>query len=375
MDTQVMIFYASAGFGHEKAARGIEEAMRTSLDPAAVECLDTVKLAPGFFGDLYRQTYLLQIKYAPWLWGMFYYSFDVPWIYFFTRKIRRLLNSLTARKLETLLVEKNPETVIATHFLAVEVAAFLKIRGRIRSKIISVVTDYLPHYVWTAAGVDGYAVAVEETKDGLIRRGVPAERIRITGIPIESKFLKTNSKEELAAKFNLKTSVFTILLTSGGGGIGALVDIVDGLLELKKTMQVLVVCGTNKDLFERLSKRSEAWPSLKVFGFVNNMQELMEVSDIVIGKAGGLTITESFSKGKPVILFQSIPGQERRNAVCVERYGAGILAHGAPDVIKRIRGLLENPKEFDSLKAGARQLSRPFAAEDIVRWVKEGVRV
>ena len=141
----------------------------------------------------------------------------------------------------------------------------------------------------------------------------------MTGIPVEKKFLADLPTLETRARLQLDLSAFTVLITSGGGGIGSMKNIVEGLLGLKKPIQILAVCGTNQLLFHRLSDRAVDRPLLKVFGFVDHMQELMAASDLVIGKGGGLTITESFSQGKPIILFQSIPGQETRNAFFVHQ--------------------------------------------------------
>ncbi len=370
---KILILYASAGHGHEKAAKGLKEAFEGLADGVEAEELDTLSLATPFFGNLYRQMYLLQIKYIPWMWGIFYYSFDVPWIYFFIKRVRRILNSVTARNLEKFLIAKDPDVILATHFTGIEVAGFLKEKKKIHSKIVSVVTDYLPHFVWMAGEVDTYAVAIQETKDGLVERGVLPEKVRVTGIPIEGKFSKQCPKEAFIAKWGLEKGKFTVLVTSGGSGIGAMRTLVEGLLDLNKPLQILAVCGTNQRLFAELDARSRKNTELKVFGFVDNMEEFMEASDIVVGKGGGLTITESFSKGKPVILFRSIPGQEKRNALCVERYHAGFAADSAEAIVKKVAELMENPESLRRMKEGVHRMAQANSAKNIATWVKNGL--
>ena len=359
---KILILYASAGHGHEKAAKAIDEACRES--PAAnIQILDT--LALNLVGYLYRQTYLVQIKYTPWLWGMFYNSLNLKWIYNVARILRRFFNAMTARDLESLLLKEKPDVIIATHFLAVEVASHLRTKGKISSKIITVITDYLPHRIWTASAVDFYAVALAETKKQLVQWGVSSDKVFVTGIPVEKKFLESLSTEEARSRLGLNPTDITVLITSGGGGIGSTKNIVEGLLALKKSVQILAVCGTNQTLFQTLNLRAGQEPALKVFGLVKNMQELMAASDLVIGKGGGLTITESFSKSKPVILFESIPGQEAGNAACVTKYKAGFVAESQNDVIQKIFELYGSPGELESMKKGVHAMFKPDAAKEI----------
>ena len=161
--------------------------------------------------------------------------------------------------------------------------------------------------------------------------------------------------------------MFTLLVTSGGGGIGSIENVVENLLGLKKPIQILVVCGTNQALFDALSLKAKEKPLLKIFGFVNNMNELMAASDVVIGKGGGLTITESFSQGKPIILFQSIPGQEARNALCIQKYKAGFVAGSVNEVVHVVSELLESPDELESIRKGVRKMYVPDSAREIAR--------
>ncbi len=367
MDTpkKILIFYASAGHGHEKAARAVLEAVRERYPSASSEVIDVIKLMPGFFGEAYRQTYLLQIKYVPWLWGIFYYSFDVPWIYFFMRFVRRVMNGANSGPFEKLITRENPDVIYTTHFFATEVASHLKEKKKTAAKLITVVTDYFPHYVWTAKHVDHYAVGLEETRDGLIQRGEPAQKIRITGIPVEKKFLVPVQRLEILKTLKLSPDIFTVLLSSGGVGVGVVEPLLKQLSSPQKPVQVILVCGSNKPLFEKMNSLAGAYLHLRVLGFVNNMNELMEVCDVLVGKAGGLTITESFLKNKPVILLGAIPGQEARNVLCVKAHGAGIEARSFEEAAAAILRLRESPSEMESLKKGIATIARPDAAQKI----------
>ncbi len=368
-EKKVLILFASAGHGHEKAAKAIGEAYQELAPGTLAGSFDTLEIIPPFWGHLYRKVYYTQIKYLPWLWGFFYFGMDIPLVYALMRRLRRFINGTAGRPLQRFIQKEHPSVIISTHFLATEIVSFLKSKGWIKSRLITVVTDYLPHHFWTAAEVDSYVVALPETKIGLVKLGIPAEKIEVLGIPVEKKFLTGLSLEEARSKLSLDLSAFTILITSGGAGIGAMENMVKKLLELNKPVQILAVCGTNQNLFEHLEQRAQKQPLLKVYGFVNNMNELMAACDVVIGKGGGLTITESFSQGKPIILFDSIPGQETRNADCVKKYGAGFIAGSLDEIARQISMLAESPQQLESMRQGVLRMSKPDAAKKISQLV------
>ncbi len=367
---KVILLYASAGHGHEKAAQAVLEAAQELAPGQAAGSFDTLEIIPPFWGSLYRASYYFMIRRAPWLWGFFYHLTDLGLVHHVTRRLRRFVNSTAGKPLERFIHKENPSVIISTHFLSTEVASYLKRKGRIDSKLITVVTDYLPHYFWVEKGVDLYVVGIAETKEGLIKRGVPEAKIRVLGIPVEKKFLATLSRQTVCQKLRLLSDVFTVLVTSGGAGIGAIQKIALGIIALKKSIQVIVVCGTNQWLYDRLKHDSIDNPLLQVFRFVTNMEELMEASDLVVGKAGGLTITESFVKDKPVILFRSVPGQETRNAACVAGHGAGFVTHSIREVVEKVSEFYQSPEKLKSMKENVRQFARPNAAADIVRLVE-----
>ena len=146
---------------------------------------------------------------------------------------------------------------------------------------------------------------------------------------------------------------------------------VSALLALEETLpgklQLLVVCGDDERARRRLAKRAEesAMP-MQVLGFVEYMADLMAVSDAIVAKAGGLTVSEALSRGLPLILYHIIPGQEYMNADYVSRQGAGVIADGPMEVAQAVRRFLEDPARFETMRKAAKALGRPNAAEAIV---------
>lgn len=364
--TKVLILYASAGHGHEKAARAVEAECRAT-GAYDVSMVDVLGLTSFGFGGHYRAFYFFMIRCIPWLWGFFYAVTDLSWVYSFVRPLRRLNNHFFARKLETLVSSEAPDVIVSTHFLSTEVVSHLKKKGRVNSRLTTVVTDYMPHTFWITAECDAYAVATQLTKEAMKRRRVPEEKIRVTGIPIELKFSTPLTRDDASRSLGLDPSAFTALITSGGAGVGIAGPLVDRLAILEPPIQQLVVCGTNKPLLAQLRSKYEGRPRLHFYGFVENIHELMTASDLIVGKGGGLTITESLCIGKPMVLFGAVPGQETRNVDQVVGCGAARAAGSLREVVEHVTVFRQDVRVYREAVTAIEKIRRPHSAREILR--------
>ena len=196
-----------------------------------------------------------------------------------------------------------------------------------------------------AEEVDIYTVAYPKLKDYLISKGVQESKIKIMPIPVKDSFLKQIDKESLYRKIDIKPNVFTALIVTGAVGIGPIERII---ASLGKHIQLIAVCGRNKRLYKKLARLE--YESLRVFGLVDNMYELMSASDVIITKAGGLTISESLVKKLPMVFFNLIPGQEKSNAELMESQGMGVITKNVKHIEEIILKLKNNPVELDKMK-------------------------
>jgi processive 1,2-diacylglycerol beta-glucosyltransferase len=108
---------------------------------------------------------------------------------------------------------------------------------------------------------------------------------------------------------------------------------------------------------------------MRVCGFIDTMPQAMAASELIVAKAGGLTITEALALGRPLILYHVIPGQEQLNAEYAARQGAALIAHRPGAVAIAVRRLFEEAPRLEAMRAAAQSLSRPHAARDIVSHV------
>ena len=364
-DKKLLILYASAGHGHEKAAKAVAETCR-KRGFSRVDCVDMLAYSSFGFGARYRGLYLFLIRMMPWLWGFAYYAADVPFIYWFLRPLRRLNNHFFVPGVEKLILESSADIIISTHFMGCEVSATLKKKKRINAKLITVVTDYLAHTFWLETETDRYCVASDDTALDLERRGVSAERILVTGIPIESKFFTAPARETVRNAMSLSKSLFTLLLTSGGAGGALLESLVDSLAIQEPPFQLLVVCGTNEKMRLRLQARHRERTNIHLYGFVDNIHELMSAADLIVGKGGGLTITESLAMARPMVLVGAVPGQETRNVRVMVRKGAASRADSFLQVKIQISKYRDDAPFYAKTLGVIEATRRPNAAESVL---------
>jgi len=365
---KILITYAYAGIGHKKAA----EAVRTALSELGTEfrIVDVLDYTNRLFRFSYPRIYLFLINRTPAFWGLFYYFLDLAIVDLFLSPIRRFLHNINSKKFVRFVVEERPDIVISTHFLPSELIGGLKRKGIFKGRLITVVTDLLPHSFWMAHEADYFIAAIERTKKELVRRGIKEEKIKVFGIPCSPLFSISKGRQKLMAELNLEEGFFNLLIMGGGFGTGPIRKIVQSICSsesiVRDKVQVIVICGKNKKLSETLNKlKQDLKARLCIFGYMDNIDEFMEVSSCIITKSGGLTISEALSKRVPMIIIQPIPGQETRNCRILTDYGVALRANNVKDVKKHVTDFINLPERIMGMKVRINLLSYHNAAKDI----------
>lgn len=372
---KIVVAHVPAGSGHERAAQAVMAGLIQMNAQVQPLLLNAAQKADRTYQWAFTRGYQMLIDHAPGLWALMYYATDCAWLTSLWRRLHRLQNAWHGKGLEEFLVSAQPDTFVATHFFPVEVAAFLKRSRRISSTVIAVITDYLPHTLWIAPGVDRYIVGFLETKEELIRRGVKAQQISVLGIPIDPKFSQRNDRVAVAQRLGIDPKGCTILIGSGGFGTGPIASLVQSLGRLKEKVQLLIVTGKNASLFKRLSSLNRKIPHvLKIYGFIHNMDELMDVSDLMITKPGGLSCSEALAKGLPLILISPIPGQESRNAQLLSQKQIAAVAPRLSRICQIIERMRRDQGGLSAWAQRAREAARPNAALEIATLATQASR-
>jgi processive 1,2-diacylglycerol beta-glucosyltransferase len=367
MLNKVLVLSASAGAGHLRAAQAIERAFLERDAARQVRHIDVLEYTNKLFRHFYSKAYIEMVNTMPELLGWLYDYLDKPW----KNERRRLaFDKLNTRPFVRMLQEEQPDVVVCTHFLPAEIISWLKAKERMSTRQAIVVTDLDVHAMWLVRHFEHYFVALEETRVHLRQLGIPAEKITVSGIPIDPVFAERKDQHAMRRKHGLKEDRTTILVSAGGFGVGPIEHLVQSLLDLHHPAQFVAVCGRSKELKARLeriaARRLPPQLSLHVTGYTTDMDELMAAADLMVGKPGGLTSSEALAKGLVLVIVNPIPGQEERNADHLLEEGAAIRCNNLPVLAYKIDRLLDDPERLSAMRANVQRLARPQAARTVV---------
>ncbi|MCR4407768.1 MAG: glycosyltransferase [Anaerolineae bacterium] len=371
MTRDILCLSSDTGGGHRSAAQAISEALQY-LYPNAyqVEIIDALLHYSPF--PLNRMVYWYRplVNEGIYLW---------KWMWKSTAGRRRtnlLLNlayPYVRGRVRGLFQRPEPDAILSVHPVFQHIPLRMVRQLGWRAPFISVITDPISiHPVWLYPQVDLCLVATEEARQRALRAGIPAERIRVTGMPVSLKFAqKVNDKLSLRAQLGLAMDRPAVLLVGGGEGMGPMFEIARAVARARPPAQLCIIAGRNEGLRRQLEAVSWEIPT-RIFGFVTNMPEVMGACDLIITKAGPGTIAEALIMGLPIIISGFIPGQEEGNVRWVTEQGVGILAQRPAAIAATVKEWLEDDKEsLSRMAARARALGRPQAALDIARAIHE----
>jgi len=303
------------------------------------------------------------IKRRPQVWS---YLYDNPRIVDKSRRVRSMLNQAGSRKLERLIKRFKPDAIGCTQAYPCGVISHYKKTQGVDIPLVGILTDYAPHSYWIHEEVDAYIVPSNEIGEKLIQKGVDSEKIKCLGTPIDPSFELPLQKEKIFERLGLSQKKPVILVMGGTHGIGPGLELIRVLDSSPMQLQIIVVTGMNKKLHRKVaSQRKRFDKKIVVFGFVNNVHELMEISDIIITKPGGLTTAEALAKSLPIIILHPLPGQEDLNARILTEKGMAVRADNENAAVRLCEELLNDPARIHRIKELMRQAAKPHAAADI----------
>ncbi|MCS6775647.1 MAG: glycosyltransferase [Chloroherpetonaceae bacterium] len=368
---RVMLVSASTGNGHNSAARALQVALAQQGIEAPL--VDTLDYCPASFRAWFRDGYEVLVLHKPDLWGHLYRTSDRPR---FNYRFQTMLDFLFVARINELIQAHRPDWIVCTHSLPLPRLAHIHRRNP-SFRVGVVVTDLYPHRMWLRGNPHHYFVPDEWTRTILLQRKPDtAGHISVTGIPINPVFGQKQNPREAREQLGLHPELPTVLFTAGGIGAGPVEEATRALLRMRLPAQVVVVCGRNEGLYHRMCRRQTQLTAgtpvrLALRGHVPQaeMAALMRASDLLVGKPGGLTMSECLATGCPFIIYMPvlIPGQEEGNARFLQDVGAGLAVHHRDELPSTVQALLQDPPRLAAMRDAALKVARPNAAADIAR--------
>ncbi|NLI91315.1 MAG: UDP-N-acetylglucosamine--LPS N-acetylglucosamine transferase [Peptococcaceae bacterium] len=349
---RVLVFSASFGDGHFKAAEGLIQALKRTDSSIQIMHEDFMSIYNKMLNSIIKNMYIKMIKRVPKLYGTFYQSTqNLP----YDSRFQRFINSLGHKRLMDYIYSLDPDIIICTYPTISGLLAELRTLNELRLPLVTVITDYSVHSQWIHPGVDLYIVGCTQVRDGLIERGINPQSIQVTGIPVSPKFDRLLSRKDTLYSLGLTTDRLTFLIMGGAYGVlGNAKWMCKLIASADAPVQAIFVCGKDRRLYHSLdSVLTEAKNPVVRFHYVNNIDELMSAADVIITKAGGLTVSEALTKHLPMVIFKPIPGQEESNAHYIEEIGAGKIANNQQEFLNIFNQLIQNENLISEMRDAA----------------------
>lgn len=359
----VLIFSADFGTGHHQVSNALKTAIEQIRPSWKIDIYNFFNYVDPLFNRLLKFGYLQMIKH---------FSYGYEWFYKATRDIdpdskwQRFLNGMGQYKLLNLIEKCSPKVIICTYPTPAGVVSHLKGKGKIDIPLVTVITDVAVHSQWIHSNVDAYIVAAETVATRLAQKGIPKNRIFVTGIPLRPQFERPIVDTNIWDKYGLDPNLFTIIVMGGGKGLMPGIETVcSKLAELLTPLQIVAITGTNKTLARKLETLSESSPNpIHVLGYIDDIASLMKISHLLVTKAGGVTVFEALASKLPMVLYKPIPGHEMCNVEFLLKNGAALMANTENEAVSHIKTILENPVILEDMVNAIEPISKPFASRD-----------
>jgi processive 1,2-diacylglycerol beta-glucosyltransferase len=365
--TKILLLSVSAGAGHARAAEAIRCYADQPGSSVTARHLDVMDFVTPVLRKIYTDFHISLVSRAPTLWGYLYQMTNRAPVNGPMQRARRWLERQNAKRLLKEIIGFDADIIICTHFLPAEILSSLIECGELDTPVWVQVTDFDLHRMWVHPHMAGYFAANDEVAFRMRAHGIAADTIHVTGIAIMPVFSQTFERNACARQFGLNPDQATLLLMGGGAGLGSLESVAARLLALDRDFQLIVLAGKNGAALAALRQLALHHPGrLLVQGYTNCVEQLMACADLVITKSGGLTSAECLALGLPMIINVPLPGQEEHNADFLLEQGVALKAIDDATLEYRVRHLLQHPAKLADMRARARALGRPHAAQQVL---------
>ena len=412
----ILILTASTGGGHNRASAALKDYIVQNAPDTNVTIIDALEECSSILNYAVVQGYKALVTLTPSLFGAMYKSSDKKSPLSDTVNV---IYQQCAKRLMPKIDELKPDAVISCHPFAGAIFGYMKEKCDYTFPLISIVTDFLPHRTYIASGIDAYVTASAQAKDILTEQyQIDRSRIFDYGHPVYGKFYEGSgrSREEVLEELGFDKDKRTVLIMAGSFGVTDILEIYENLLSIDEDYQIIVITGRNKKLynaFEELLNNAkeiqteeepeflqyfsedsvlrylyqqgeivvdkivktftyttDKYKPTKLFFFVNNVDDYMHASDLIVTKPGGLTTSESIACALPMVVFKAYPGQEEQNADLLVKNNIGVKLEDSKDAASIVGELIKNKEKLDSMRESCRSYVRKDSCKNIYELAK-----
>jgi UDP-N-acetylglucosamine:LPS N-acetylglucosamine transferase len=367
-----LFIYLKTGGGHLAPAKAIAQYLdKNAKDDVGIKLVDGFADAGWFVKFVIEDGYRILQNKAKWLYELIYAIHKIK----FVSEISGFLVSIFIEKtLTKTILEERPDKIILFHFFAIKPIYRIKKRNKLLTPVITVVTDpYIAHPLWFLRENQNFIVFSQELKQRCIKDNINEENIKVFPFPLDEKFSKPASVNEITEYKNKRGFVKnkTLLVLGGGDGIPKGAELLKNILELNPDCEIAFVCGRNEKLYKKALEIKNKWniDNLKVYGYIDFVYELISISDVVITKCGASTFMEILISKKIPVVNSYIWEQEKGNVDFIVANKLGIYEKNIKILLEKIAALMNEPELIEKYKHNIENVRLENGTEKVAKYI------
>ncbi len=394
---KILILSASTGGGHMSAANALKSYIESTDSSSEVNIIDTFQAISPALNKAVTGGYVYLATKTPKMYGIMHKISDkgTP-----LDKAVSLANTQVSKKLMPVIEQFQPDAIVSIHSFASEMASDLKKSGDIDIPIVTILTDFAPHQTYFHDGINAYIVSCNDMVESMVERGIEREKIYPFGIPIKQEFYNDFPRRETLKEEGLNPDLRTILIMAGSFGVTDVLKIYHSIVKVEEDFQIILITGRNDklyDTFDRyltktalqnalieeynytesslktIKKPRKPKPSkpTKLLYYTEEIPKYMHISDMIVTKPGGLTVSEAIASGLPIAAYKPIPGQEEQNVQFLVSKNMAVRLIKGKECTDMITFLLNNKTFLADMRKSIRSFAKGNASASTYELIKK----
>jgi len=365
---RVLVVSADMGGGHNATAAAVEEAVRKRWPGSEILRIDALDVMGPGIGRLFRGIYVGNVETTPWLYEFFYSSL---WRHrWFSQASKRFTGSWCGRRLVSHLDRFDPDVIVSTYPLGSSGLAWLRRHRGLRVPVGCVVSDFAPHPFWVYPEAD-LNLVVHESAVPVARAAEPDARVEATG-PVTVSAFRPGDQAEARRRTGLRPDALVVLLSCGSYAFGDVEEMTRRLTDCSDQVQVVVACGRDTRLQGRLQQWGASPDRLSIWGWTDQMAQLVQACDLVVSNAGGATVLEALACGVPVVTATPIAAHGRANADLMTQAGLTELCDDLPSLTALVATAARDRSVLEPLRKRTEAAANADAPARVVQNLVDG---
>ena len=374
---KILILSCNTGEGHNSCAKALQIAMQRR--GITCEIQDTLALVSEGLSQRVGDAYLFSTRGSlfefVYKFGGFVSNNMDTW-----QSLVYGANRLYAKKLYDYIKTNHFDVVVCVHLFPAEAITALKRNMHLYIPSYFIMTDYTCIPFLQETDLNYYIIPHEHLIEEFVEKGLPREKIVPIGIPVDEKKFSTRLPKPKArtqiiqsmSNSNLRSEGHWYLVMSGSMGFGNVEQLIAQLLQdIRPEDSIICVCGRNESLLHSLQEQFSEQRQLSLLGFTNQVSILMDASDVVFTKPGGITSTEAIVKNIPLIHTHPIPGLENHNAHFFHLHGMSYFTTDVQHQVAIAKRLCEDTHYRKRMLRNQRANANPHSSDDVINLIRE----